>query len=258
MLKNETKGLSSAHICWRKKKDFYNRKCVSDEGERTAHKWKCEYGLLFMFSKLLQVTKCKKISHTKKCATPFAKMKTSSRKWNVTYGCHNIFLIIFFFYFFFSTCGTAKYIFFSCHSYKSYMCNRENIRPESGVVVLSFLLFSFFVLFRSCETPCVGSRVHCLCLINPRTLEKKFYKMPCSWSSCCCRRYHTKWWPVRGRRQPPHEHVKQPACFSHLGQNSLNHRWLETCTKTTKWQKTDAHLWEKIDCTYSKGGKGNG
>lgn len=86
--------------------------------------------------------------HTQKMCNPLS-LKCPLR--NVTYGCHNIFfthhfLFRFFFFFnnFFSTCGTAKYIFFSHHSYKSYMCNRENIRPESGVVVLFFVCLFFF------------------------------------------------------------------------------------------------------------------
>lgn len=44
------------------------------------------------------------------------------------------------------TLGTAKYIFFSCHSYNSSLCNTENIRPESGILILLIFSLSPFIL----------------------------------------------------------------------------------------------------------------
>lgn len=56
----------------------------------------------------------------------------------------------------FFTPGTAKYIFFSCHSYNSYLCNRENIRPESGI-----LIHSFHFLYHSLFCISKGGRFAC-------------------------------------------------------------------------------------------------
>lgn len=65
----------------------------------------------------------------------------------------------------FFTLGTAKYI-FSCHSYNSYLCNRENIRPESGILIL--LIFCITV---SLHSFCISKKGRFTCKLAGRVFK---------------------------------------------------------------------------------------